>query len=70
MKPFLLCALAAIAASCTGGSKDSCQSRDLDYERYCDSIWESNPDYYNDVLSESDEYISYIKANGSWWKED
>lgn len=42
-------------------------TRDLSYEAYCDSIWDNNPDYYMDVLVETDEYQSYIEANGRWW---
>lgn len=41
--------------------------RDYAYEAYCDSIYENNPDYYLDVLQESDEYISYIEKHGEWW---
>lgn len=48
----------------------SCQksTRDYKYEAYCDSIWETNPDYYLDVLVESDEYQNYIEINGEWWE--
>lgn len=44
--------------------------RDYEYEHYCDSIWVNNPDYYLDVLVESDEYQNYIDIHGEWWKED
>lgn len=44
------------------------ETRNLSYEAYCDSIYEANPDYYIDVLVETDEYQSYIEANGQWWK--
>lgn len=27
-------------------------TRDLKYEAYCDSIWNANPDYYLDVITE------------------
>ena len=48
----------------------SCQkstTRDLAYEAYCDSIWANDPDYYLDVLCETDEYCTYIETNGEWW---
>lgn len=44
-------------------------TRDYAYEAYCDSLWESNPDYYMDVLAESDEYCVYIAEHGKWWGE-
>lgn len=49
--------------SCT----KTADTRDYDYEQYCDSIWENNPDYYLDVLIESDEYQNYIEQNGEWF---
>ena len=42
-------------------------TRDYAYEHYCDSIYEVNPDYYLDVLVESDKYQSYIDEHGEWW---
>lgn len=45
------------------------ESRDLEYEQYCDSIYISNPNYYYDVLVETDEYQQYIEKHGVWWKE-
>lgn len=42
-------------------------TRDLAYEAYCDSIYEADPDYYLDVLCETDEYCIYIEQNGQWW---
>lgn len=42
-------------------------TRDYAYEHYCDSIYEVNPDYYLDVLVESDKYQSYINEHGEWW---
>ena len=38
-----------------------------DYEHYCDSIYEVNPDYYLDVLIETDKFQSYINEHGEWW---
>lgn len=42
--------------------------RDYDYEAYCDSIWEANPDYYMDILAETDDYQEYINTVGQWWE--
>lgn len=44
------------------------EQRDYEYEHYCDSIWENNPGYYQDVLMETDEYQLYIEKFGQWWK--
>lgn len=33
-------------------------TRNLKYEAYCDSIWNANPDYYLDVITETD--VDYI----------
>ena len=45
------------------------ESRDLEYEYYCDSIYIANPNYYYDVLVETDEYQQYIEKHGVWWKK-
>lgn len=45
--------------------------RNYAYEHYCDSIWEANPDYYNDVLVETDEFQDYVEQFGDselWYK--
>lgn len=42
-------------------------TRDYNYEHYCDSVYEVNPDYYFDVLVESDKFQSYINKHGEWW---
>lgn len=39
-------------------------TRDYAYEHYCDSIYETNPDYYLDVLVETDEFQSYLDEHG------
>lgn len=44
-------------------------TRDLAYEAHCDSIYEADPDYYMDVLSESDEYCAYLEKHGEWWND-
>ena len=43
-------------------------TRDYKFEHYCDSIYEVNPDYYLDVLIETDEFQDYIDKHGKWWK--
>lgn len=45
-------------------------TRDYEYEHYCDSIWVNDPDYYKDVLQETDEYQDYIDIHGEWWLYD
>lgn len=45
------------------------ESRDFAYEEYCDSIFIVNPNYYYDVLVETDEYKQYIKEHGIWRKK-
>lgn len=42
-------------------------TRDYEYEHYCDSIWANDPDYYKDVIQETDEYQEYIDIHGEWW---
>lgn len=42
-------------------------NRNYAYEAYCDSIWENDPIYYQDVLCETDEYCAYIDKYGEWW---
>lgn len=42
-------------------------TRDYNYEHYCDSIYEVNPNYYFDVLVESDKFQNYIYEHGEWW---
>lgn len=62
---FITIAVAAIAMrSCS--TKES-TTRDYAYEAYCDSIYEADPDYYLDVLCETDEYCTYIEEHGKWW---
>lgn len=42
-------------------------TRDYNYEHYCDSIYEVDKDYYNDALVETDKFQSYIDEHGEWW---
>ena len=44
-------------------------TRNYNYEHYCDSIYEVNPDYYLDVLIETDEFQNYIDEHGEWWRK-
>lgn len=67
MRYIVLCivAIAAVVAIwCAPTSVET--TRDLEFEAYCDSIWEADPNYYYDVLVESDEYQIYIETNGEW----
>ena len=43
-------------------------TRDYKFEHYCDSIYEVNPDYYLDVLIETDKFQDYIDKHEKWWK--
>lgn len=45
----------------------SINTRDYNYEQYCDDLWENNREYYLDVLVETDEYQQYIVEHGKWW---
>lgn len=74
--PLVLLALFALAsfAGVISASNDSKtfniknnSTRDYNYEHYCDSIYEVNPDYYNDVIVESDKFQDYIDNHGEWW---
>lgn len=67
MKKILLiiAAVAAIVAMGSCSTKES-TTRNYAYEAYCDSIYEADPDYYLDVLCETDEYCAYIEQNGQW----
>ena len=68
MKALTISCLILIMMSVLAGCSctKTADTRDYDYERYCDSIWENNPDYYLDVLVEGDEYCTYIEEHGQW----
>lgn len=67
MKHLFIVAFAILGMAFAGCQPTKVAERNYAYEAYCDSIWEANPDYYMDVLMETDEYQSYIEANGQWW---
>ena len=67
MKNLVLVALAILGIAFAGCSPTKVDTRDYAYEAYCDSIWENNPDYYLDVIVESDEYQNYIEQNCEWF---
>ena len=71
MKTIILSTVALVAIATVGcePTKVADNNRDLAYEAYCDSIWEANPDYYHDVLVETDEYCNYIDEHGEWWNK-
>jgi hypothetical protein len=60
-------AIAAAALAMGSCSTQVSNTRDTAYEQYCDSIWEANPEYYMDVLCETDEYCTYVEEHGQWW---
>ena len=67
MKNLIFAALAILGMAFAGCQSTKVAERDYAYEAYCDSIWEADPDYYLDVLVESDEYQNYIEQNGEWF---
>lgn len=70
MKHLFILALVILGitfAGCNPTKVDN--SRDYTYESYCDSIWENDPEFYSDVLVETDEYISYVESHGEWWNK-
>ena len=69
MKNLILIALAVLGMAIAGCQSTKVAERDYAYETYCDSIWEADPDYYLDVLVESDEYCTYIAEHGLWWED-
>lgn len=69
MKNLILTALAILGMAIAGCQSTKVAERDYAYEAYCDSIWEADPNYYLDVLVESDEYCAYIEEHGQWWED-
>lgn len=69
MKNLLLIALAVLGTAFAGCQTTKVSERDYAYEAYCDSIWNADPDYYLDVLCETDEYCTYIEEHGEWWED-
>lgn len=71
MKTIIIAIVALVAIATVGcaPTKVADTTRDLAYEAYCDSIYEADPDYYLDVLCETDEYCTYLKEHGEWWEE-
>lgn len=69
MKNLILTALAVLGMAFAGCSPTKVDTRDYAYEAYCDSVYEADPDYYLDVLCETDEYCQYIETNGQWWED-
>lgn len=67
MKNLIFIALAILGMVIAGCQSTKVAERDYAYETYCDSIWKADPDYYLDVLVESDEYQNYIEQNGEWF---
>lgn len=67
MKNLLFIAFAILGMAFAGCNSTKVSTRDFEYEAYCDSIWENNPEYYMDVLVEGDEFQEYVHTNGKWW---
>lgn len=63
---FIITVVAMVMMGCQP-TKVADDTRDYAYEAYCDSIYEADPDYYLDVLAESDEYCNYLEEHGEWW---
>lgn len=63
---FIITVVAVVMMGCQP-TKVADDTRDYAYEAYCDSIYEADPDYYLDVLAESDEYCNYLEEHGEWW---
>ena len=72
---FLVIPVAVIASTFNWATEDSKSFtiknnsiRDYKFEHYCDSIYEVNPNYYLDVIVETDEFQNYIDEHGEWWE--
>ena len=61
MKKMILSIVTIVAVVTMGckPTKVANTTRDYAYEAYCDSIYEADPDYYLDVLCETDEFANY-----------
>lgn len=70
MKHLFIVVLAILGIAFAGcqSTKVADDSRDTIFEAYCDSVYRVNPDYYLDVLCETDEYCNYIEEHGEWWE--
>lgn len=71
---FFVGVLVGLSLACYGSYSDSKtftiknnSTRDYKYEHYCDSIYINNPDYYLNVLVETDKFQNYIDNHGEWW---
>ena len=69
MKNFALVAMVILGIAIAGCGPTKVDTRDYVYEAYCDSIYAADPNYYLDVLCETDEYCTYIEINGPWWED-
>lgn len=57
-----------VLTSCQSTKVTEMTEKNYSYEEYCDSIWETNPAYYIDILVETDEYQTYINKHGEWFE--
>lgn len=67
MKTIVIIAIAILGMAFAGLETTKVSARDYEFEHYCDSIWANDPDFYMDVLEETDYYQEYIELNGKWW---
>jgi hypothetical protein len=68
MKKIFFFIVAVVAIATMGSCSTQVSNRDYAFEAYCDSVWETDPDYYMDVLCETDEYCTYVETVGAWWE--
>lgn len=68
-KTLLFITMATVAVLMGCETTKVSEERDYAYEAYCDSIWANDPDYYVDVLEETDEYVVYLEHHKKWWED-
>lgn len=62
----LLLASASFAGVYTGKQDAEELTRDYAYEEYIESIFNEDPNYFFDVIAESDEFIDYCERHPEW----
>lgn len=69
---FILAFVVFGVASCMEKEAHSANQEEVDkndaYELYLDSMWKADPEYFLDVIVETDEYQNYIANHEEWWK--
>lgn len=69
MKKYFLFIAVAAAVAAMWCEPTTVANRDYEFEHYCDSVWQNDPDFYLDVVVSTDEYQQYIEEHGQWWAE-